>query len=185
MRSSSTGLLLLTLICCVYPIAFHFVVFEWLLKLRARPMDWDAVREALATHRSREDRLLNQALFERFAMRAYEARDRLRTLVTDVKSRGQSVYSYGATAKGNTLLNFVGLTRDHITYCVDNTPTKQGRYLPKSNVRIISEEAALAEPPDYFLLTAWNYKDEIIAKVRKSGNNRSKFIVPIPLVHVA
>jgi C-methyltransferase len=144
----------------------------------------DGVSESVAKHLSREGLLLNQGLFERFAAQAHETRDRLRALIAETTSRGQSVYTYGATAKGNTLLNFVGLTSDQIKYCVDSTPMKQGRYLPKSNVKIISEEAALAEPPDYFLLTAWNYKDEIIRKVRKGGNDRSKFIVPIPFLHV-
>jgi hypothetical protein len=57
-------------------------------------------------------------------------------------------------------------------------------YLPKSNIQVVSEEYARAAPPDYFLLTAWNYEDEIIAKVRSSGNSSSKFIVPIPELRI-
>jgi hypothetical protein len=49
---------------------------------------------------------------------------------------------------------------------------------------VVSEEVASADPPDYFLLTAWNYQDEIVSKVRNSGNYRSKFIVPIPYVRI-
>src|SRR2546422_8377097 len=144
----------------------------------------DGVSESVAKYLSRESLFLNPAAFDRFAAQAHETRTKLRSLITELKTANRSIYAYGATAKGNTLVNFVGLTKDDIRYCVDSTPMKQGRFLPKSNIGIISEEAAWADPPDYFLLTAWNYKDEIISKVRLAGNYRSKFIVPIPFVHI-
>jgi hypothetical protein len=105
-------------------------------------------------------------------------------LIDELKAEGQTIYTYGATAKGNTLLNYVGLTHEQIPYCVDNTEIKQGKFLPKSGIEIISEEAALENPPDYFLLTAWNYQDEIITKTRAAGNYESQFIVPIPFVRI-
>ena len=64
--------------------------------------------------------------------------------------------------------------------CIDSTDIKKGKYLPGSNIKIESEEFALKNPPDYFLLTAWNYKEEIITKVRNAGNNDSIFIIPFP-----
>src|SRR5437660_769656 len=120
----------------------------------------------------------------RFAANAAGIRRSLRTLITELTSRGHDIYTYGATAKGNTLLNYVGLTREDIRYCVDSTTIKQGKYLPQSRIEVISEESAYASAPDYFLLTAWNYKEEIIAKVRQAGNRRSRFILPIPSVHI-
>src|SRR5439155_1418063 len=74
----------------------------------------------------------------------------LRTLITELTSRGHDIYTYGATAKGNTLLNYVGLTREDIRYCVDSTTIKQGKYLPQSRIEVISEESAYASAPDYF-----------------------------------
>jgi novobiocin biosynthesis protein NovU/D-mycarose 3-C-methyltransferase len=111
-------------------------------------------------------------------------RTELREVIRDIAGRGGTVYTYGATAKGNTLLNFVGLTSDDIALCVDSTPVKQGRFLPGSNIRVISEEEAAAHPPDYFLLTAWNYRDEIVKKVRDAGNSKTRFILPIPQVQL-
>ncbi|TLZ04559.1 MAG: class I SAM-dependent methyltransferase [Gammaproteobacteria bacterium] len=132
----------------------------------------------------REDQALTATAFERFAANAAGIRRSLRTLITELTSRGHDIYTYGATAKGNTLLNYVGLTREDIRYCVDSTTIKQGKYLPQSRIEVISEESAYASAPDYFLLTAWNYKEEIIAKVRQAGNRRSRFILPIPSVHI-
>lgn len=142
------------------------------------------VTEAVDGYGSRERLFLNQRAFSWFAKRAYEVRDQLAALVGRLIEEGHTVYTYGATAKGNTLLNFVGLTNHEIPYCVDNTPMKQGRFLPQSNIEIISEEAAASSPPDYYLLTAWNYQDEIITKVRRAGNFETKFIVPIPFVRI-
>lgn len=140
--------------------------------------------EAVERYESRERLFLNPEVFDRFAKRAEEVRSDLVRLITDLQRDRKSVYTYGATAKGNTLLNYCGLTDLEIGKCVDSTPMKQGRFLPKSNIEIVSEEEAAAQPPDYYLLTAWNYQDEIVSKVRNAGNHRSKFIVPIPYVRI-
>jgi SAM-dependent methyltransferase len=140
--------------------------------------------DAVERYKARERLFLNREAFTKFRQRAGEVRDHLRELVSTLHAQGNTIYGYGATAKGNTLLNFTGLTAAEIAYCVDSTPMKQGRFLPGSNIEIISEEAASERPPDYYLLTAWNYQDEIISKVRKAGNDRSKFIVPIPFVRI-
>lgn len=141
-------------------------------------------RETAMLYESRERLFLNSETFERFAERTAEIKESLKALINDLHSAGNRVFTYGATAKGNTLLNYVGITSEQIPYCVDNTPVKQGLFLPKSNIQIISEQDALDDPPDYFLLTAWNYQDEIIRKVRAAGNDKSKFIVPIPFVRI-
>jgi SAM-dependent methyltransferase len=140
--------------------------------------------DSIAGYRSREGLFLNGGTFERFRERAIENREHLTSLVKDLTDKGHSVYTYGATAKGNTQLNFAGLTYEQIPYCVDNTEVKRGKFLPGSGIEVIDEQTALADPPDFFLLTAWNYKDEIISKVRAAGNYESKFIIPIPFVHV-
>jgi hypothetical protein len=61
---------------------------------------------------------------------------------------------------------------------------KWGRFLPQSNIEVIAEEDAARNPPDYFLLTAWNYEREIVAKVRDAGNTSTRFIIPIPQVRI-
>lgn len=140
--------------------------------------------DAVHRYASREDLFLNGATFARFAERTESIKQSLRQLVDELTRSGESIYTYGATAKGNTLLNYVGITAEQIPFCVDNTEMKQGKFLPKSGIEVISEERGLEEPPGYFLLTAWNYQDEIITKARKAGNFKSKFIVPIPFVRI-
>jgi len=144
----------------------------------------DDVAPAVHERTQHEDKVLTPVTFRHFAANTATIRSILRDLVFDLCSRGKKVYTYGASAKGNTLLNYVGLTREQIPFCADSTAVKQGKYLPQSLIRIISEAEALANPPDYFLLTAWNYRDEIIRKVRGLGNSTSRFIVPVPFVDV-
>lgn len=140
--------------------------------------------DAVRRYESREELFLNGETFARFAQRAETIKTGLSTLVDTLARAGETIYTYGATAKGNTMLNYVGITAEQIPYCVDNTKMKQGKFLPKSRIEIIPEERGLAEPPAYFLLTAWNYQDEIITKVRRSGNFETKFILPIPFVRI-
>ncbi len=142
------------------------------------------VNKSVEEYLAREELFLNSQAYKGFSDNAMTFRDQMKDLLNQVKSEGKSVYTYGATAKGNTLLNFLEINSDDIPFCVDNTEIKEGKFLPKSNIKIISEEDALLNPPDYFLLTAWNYKDEIIKKVRSAGNYSTKFIVPFPSIHI-
>jgi len=144
----------------------------------------DKINPSVTQYLAREQLFLDRQAFKNFAAKAYDIRKQLQVLVEQLKNDGKTIYTYGATAKGNTLLNFIGVTCNEIPLCVDSTEIKQGKYLPKSNIKIISEEDGLSNPPDYFLLTAWNYKDEIIKKVRESGNYHSKFIIPFPFIHI-
>lgn len=138
------------------------------------------ISQSVATHLSYEKSALNESKLLDFASSAYKLKHELYNFVKSILKDGKSIYTYGATAKGNTLLNFIGLDHKSIPYCVDNTKIKLNKYLPGSRIKIISEQEALENPPDYFLLTAWNYKDEIIAKTRSAGNYSTAFIVPFP-----
>jgi SAM-dependent methyltransferase len=133
----------------------------------------DAERESLSPER-----------LSQFASRTYSIRNELQTLVSEIHSKGDRIAAYGATAKGATLLNFCGLTGDEIFACADSTQIKQGLYIPGTGIQIIAEDVLLGEPPDYFLLTAWNYKRELIAKARAAGAADVGFIVPIPNVEI-
>lgn len=140
--------------------------------------------ESTQQYLARECHFMTKSALERFASNTRMIAEKLRVLITDLHCAGNKIYTYGATAKGNTLLNYVGLDHSTIAACVDSTPLKQNKFLPQSGIPIISEAAGVAAPPDYYLLTAWNYKEEIIAKVRAGGNFHSKFIIPIPFVHI-
>jgi hypothetical protein len=87
---------------------------------------------------------------------------------------------YGAPAKGNTLLNFCKVGPDLVEYLVDATPAKQGRFSPGMHVPVFPDTQFQTDRPDYALLLAWNYADEILKKEAAYRERGGKFIAPIP-----
>ena len=138
------------------------------------------ISESVSSHLAYEKKILNENSLLIFASNAYKLKLELSSYIKSLVKKGKIVYTYGATAKGNTLLNFTGLDSKFIKYCVDNTDIKYNKYLPGTGIKIINEQEGIEFPPDFYLLTAWNYKDEIITKVRNAGNYDSAFIIPFP-----
>jgi SAM-dependent methyltransferase len=111
-------------------------------------------------------------------------RDLLAFLNT-ARVKGHRVAAYGAAAKGNTLLNYCGIGREHVTFVVDRNPTKQGRLLPGSHIPVRPPDALFDERPDYVLVLPWNLIDEIstqLAPIRAWGG---RLVTAIPEIRVS
>jgi SAM-dependent methyltransferase len=119
-----------------------------------------------------------------FAERVHALRDALRTLLLDLRRDGRRVAAYGAAAKGTTLLNFFGIGRDLVDFVVDRSTHKQGLLVPGVRLPIHPPARLLEHRPDYCLLLAWNFADEILEQQREYRASGGKFIVPIPEVRV-
>jgi 2-polyprenyl-3-methyl-5-hydroxy-6-metoxy-1,4-benzoquinol methylase len=99
------------------------------------------------------------------------------------KAKGKKIVAFGAAAKGMVLLYYCGLDSNIIDYVADGTPYKQGKYSPGTLIPVVPESELLKNPPDIVLILAWNYKEEIITKVRKMLAKTKKkvtFVLPIP-----
>jgi 2-polyprenyl-3-methyl-5-hydroxy-6-metoxy-1,4-benzoquinol methylase len=90
------------------------------------------------------------------------------------------VIAYGAAAKGNTLLNYCGIRNDLLSFVVDKSPAKQGKFLPGSHIPIVSEEEIINYKPDYVLILPWNIKDEITKQLAYITPWGGKFVVAVP-----
>lgn len=115
-----------------------------------------------------------------FAARTRRVIGEIRTLVRKLAAAGKRVAGYGAPSKGTALLQFCGLGPDEVVFCSDTTTLKHGKVLPGTHIPVWSPEQARQQPPDYYLLLAWNYAEEIIHKERDFLNSGGAFIVPIP-----
>ncbi len=124
--------------------------------------------------------LINPKTWEAFAERVNRIRTELPALIRDLKSKGKRIIGYGASAKGNTLLNTCGLTTKDLDYIIDNTPFKQNRLAPGSWLPIRPPEALLQDQPDFALLLAWNFAPEIIRREVEYQKRGGRFILPIP-----
>ena len=95
-------------------------------------------------------------------------------------AEGRSVAGYGAPGKGNTLLNHCGIRSDLLSYTVDRSPVKQGKFLPGTHIPIYAPEEIEQQRPDYVFILPWNVKDEIVAQLAHIREWGGQFIVPIP-----
>ena len=119
-----------------------------------------------------------------FAEAVKETKYQILEFLISAKREGKTVVSYGAPAKGNTLLNFCGVGKDFIDYTVDRNPQKQECLLPGTRIPIFHPDRIKDTKPDYVLILPWNIKDEVMsqmAHIRKWGG---QFVTPIPEVKV-
>lgn len=94
---------------------------------------------------------------------------------------GRSVVGFGAAAKGNTFLNYVGIRPDQIPYVVDETPSKQGKFLPGSRIPV---QAKFTTKPDCVVVFPWNFKQEIMYKHSYIRDWGGKFVFAVPHMEV-
>lgn len=116
--------------------------------------------------------------YRKFAKIVLERKRKFLNLLTVLKRKKKLIVGYGAPAKGNTFLNYCKVTVNDIAYTVDSTPYKQGLFLPGSHIPIFHEKIIYSNIPDYIIILAWNFTDEIMKKnvsIRKQG---VKFILP-------
>lgn len=126
----------------------------------------------------RDDKVFTKKRFEAFAEDIKKNRYTLRDLLISIKDEGHSIWAYGAPAKGNTLLNYEGITNALVEKAVEINPLKVGKILPVTNIPI--ELETKDSYPDYYLLLSHNFEKEILKKNEDFLNRGGKFILPFP-----
>ena len=119
-----------------------------------------------------------------FAHGAERVRDELRKLCEQLTADGSAIHVYGASTKGNTILQFAGIDRTLVSHAADRNPDKWGSETIRTGIPIISEEESRALEPDYYLVLPWHFLDEFIAREAAFLERGGKFIVPLPEVRV-
>jgi hypothetical protein len=120
--------------------------------------------------------------YQRFFEGVKGYKENLYNFLSDLKSKGNTIYAYGAPAKGNTLLNYCGITSDIIDKVVEINKLKLGFYMPQSHIPIVLEDKE--DLPDYYLLLSHNFAKEIIKKNKDIIEKGVKFIIPFPEIEV-
>jgi SAM-dependent methyltransferase len=118
--------------------------------------------------------------YENFASRVVDIKASLLDMLRGLKECGKSIAAYGAAAKGSTLLNYTGIDGELIDFVVDRSKYKQGHYMPGVHIPIYDPEHLLEARPDYVLILAWNFKEEIMRQQEEYLRQGGQFIVPVP-----
>lgn len=128
--------------------------------------------------------LSEKKAYQEFSIRVGNLKNKLNILLKKLKKQGNKIIGLGAPAKGNVLTNFFDIGTETLDYIVDSTPLKHGLFTPKKHIPIYPEEKVLIDQPDYALILAWNFKEEIMRKHKLFKKRGGKFIIPIPEIKI-
>lgn len=124
------------------------------------------------------------APYERFAERVRAHREHLLVLLDSIEQRGYSVLGYGASTKGNVILQFCGITADRIPFIAEVNEDKVGCFTPGSGIPIISEAEAHLMTPDYLLVMPWHFRQNLIERESAFLRRGGQMIFPLPNIEV-
>jgi hypothetical protein len=119
-----------------------------------------------------------------FEEHVFKHRKNLKGLIEALVGDGKKIFGYGASTKGNVLLQFCGLGTEHIPFIAEVNQEKFGAYTPGTNIPIISEKEAKAMKPDYFFVLPWHFKNNILDREKDYITQGGKFIFPLPEIEI-
>ena len=122
--------------------------------------------------------------YREFERKIFEHRESLMSLIHSINESGKTIHAYGASTKGNVLLQFCGLTTREIPFAAEINPYKFGRVTPGTNIPIISADESLKMRPDYYLVLPWHFREGIINNEKDFLSSGGRFIFPLPEIEI-
>ena len=119
-----------------------------------------------------------------FAGKAIAHAKALKSLLLALVASGKKVFGYGASTKGNVLLQYAGIDKELVPYIADVNPEKWGKVTPGTDIEIISEKDAEAMKPDYYLVLPYHFKNGILQREKDYIKRGGKFIFPLPSIEI-
>ena len=125
------------------------------------------------------------AYYERFSEQAAKVKADMITFLAEQKAAGKRVAAYGASAKGSTLLNYIGEAAGSLEFIADRSTYKQGRLSPGLHIPGVPADELAARAPDYAVLLVWNFAEEVMAQQQDFRAKGGRFVIPLPKLTVA
>ena len=127
----------------------------------------------------KENGIDNLQTLEKFNDKLQKNIKEIRELFNRLNKENKRIFGYGAPAKSSTMINSIGLNNNSVELIIEDSPLKQGLFTPGSHIPITGPEILEKETPDYLMIFAWNYADEIIKKVEEKYS-KMNYIIPMP-----
>ncbi len=124
------------------------------------------------------------APYEDFGRKVYNHRQQLRQFINNIKYDNKKIIGYGASTKGNVVLQFCGFTAQDIPFIAEVNEDKFGRYTPGTHIPIVSEQEAKRMNPDYLLILPWHFKDSFLEKEKDYLERGGKLLIPLPEIEI-
>ena len=122
--------------------------------------------------------------YKKFEKNIIKQKTKLFSLIKKVIKEKKSIHGYGASTKGNVLLQYFKITNKFIDFIADRNPKKSGFYTPGTKIKIITEEKSRKIKPDYYLVLPWHFKKEILIREREIMKKGTKLIFPLPKLEI-
>ena len=129
-----------------------------------------------------DEKKINQKDFEKFNLRMENSKKNLQLFLMGQKKK--DVIGYGASTKGNVILNYCGITKKNLLYICDANKAKEGKFTPGSHIEIISKCKMRRLNPKYLLVLIWSFRSEVIKQEEKFIKKGGKLIFPLPVLHI-
>ena len=143
---------------------------------------YDDIPSDIEKIKNKETKLMKHKknYFDSFAKKVTRHKKDLPSLLQKLKDNGKTIHIYGASTKGNTILQYCGITNSMIDVAADKNPEKWGARTPRSNIPIVSEQTSKDLKPDYYLVLPWSFRDEFLKREKKFRDTGVKMIFPLP-----
>ena len=128
--------------------------------------------------------LHSKKIFTNFFNEILNQRIKLKKIIKKIKDKKQTIHGYGASTKGNVLLQFYNINNKDVSYIADRNPLKYNLFTPGTKIKIISENQSRKLRPDYYLVLPWHFKKEILSREKLAKKNGTKFIFPLPKINI-
>ncbi len=121
----------------------------------------------------------NEKTFNKFFKEIKKIKVELIQVLKKIKKKNQTIHGYGASTKGNVLLQYFGIDKKYVDLISDRNPRKNGNFTPSTKIKIVKEEISRKLNPDFYLVLPWHFRKEILRREKKQ-KKYSKFIFPLP-----
>ncbi len=146
------------------------------------PLNKKVLKKTL--HQENKLQMSKISTFKNFFKNINQLKKDLNNLITKIKNKKQNIHCYGASTKGNVLLQYFKINHKKIDFVAERNKNKYGLFTPGSKIKIISEKTSRKLKPDYYLVLPWHFKNEILKRENKVIKKGIKFIFPLPKLKI-